>query len=101
MSRQLDVQREQRERTRQNELVKALEYDFQGVLAASGLNLVGLAISLGQFDCLLTIKVEFDGCRQVSFASADTIMNCLIKGYRMAYSDSLRWQEDKYFKPST
>lgn len=96
MTRQLDVEREQREATRRDNLVRALEFGIVGALANQGFTMRGLAIKYDQLDCLLTLKAERDGKVFVCFVGSDTMMNCLLKGEAQCLGNSLKWRRDKY-----
>lgn len=96
MTRQLDVQREERETKRRDTLVRALEFGIVGALANQGWTTRGFGIKLNELDCLLTIRVERDGAWYRSFVGSDTIMNCFIKAERQALGNTLSWGKDKY-----
>jgi len=98
MTRQLDVQREQRETARRDTLVRALEFGIAGALAHQGATLLGFALKYSEFDQLLTLKADFEGKAHVSFVSSDTMMNCFIKAERQALGNNLDWRPDKYAK---
>lgn len=98
MSRQNDVGGEEREKSRRLALVKALEYNLVAALHNQGADLLGFAIRYEEFSCLMTLKVDINGVRCVSFVGSDTIMNCLLKADSEAAGNRLRWRPDKYQK---
>jgi len=97
MSRQLDIQQEERETARRNELIKVMEFGLAGVLETQGMEFRGFAITYDPFSCLMVVKTELEGNRKVAFVYSDTMVNCLLKGYRMACSHALKWGPDKYY----
>lgn len=96
MSRQLDVEREQRETARRDQLVKALEYGIVGALQTQGMELLGLSIRYDEYACSMTLRGEINGQRRVAFLNADTLMNCILSAYTMASHGRLKWGRDKY-----
>lgn len=98
MSRQLELEREQRETLRRDELVKCLEFGLVGALSVQGIDLLGLAIKYDPYNCLMTLRADRNGDKIVSFVGSDTIINCLLKGQSEALRQGLRWTADKYAK---
>ena len=96
MSRQNDVDGEEREKARRIALVKALEFNLVDALHNQGATLLGFAIRYDEFSCLLTLKVDINGVKCVSFVGSDTIMNCLLKADAEAAGNRLKWRADKY-----
>ncbi len=96
MSRQLESKGEQREKARQDALVRALEFSLVDELRTQGIELCGFAIKYQPFQCLLTLKADVSGVRSVSFVASDSMMNSIVKASSMAYHESLKWQKDKY-----
>lgn len=96
MSRQLEAASEERERRRVEALIKALEFGINNAISNQGAALKGIAIRYSEFDCLLTIKADFNGTRHIAFIGSDSMMNCLIKCDRAAVENNLRWKKDKY-----
>lgn len=98
MSRQLDLVREKRETKRRDALVKALEFDLAGSLEMQGIQLIGFAIKFDAYECLMTLKADIGGARQVAFIGSDSVMNAILKAVSAAKNDRLRWREDVYAK---
>lgn len=96
MTRQHDIKAEERESARITQLVKALEFELVGALESQGMELRGFAVRYDAFNCLMTIKVDFQGDRKVAFVGSDTIMNCIIKASNDASYHRLKWSLDKY-----
>jgi hypothetical protein len=101
MSRQLDIKREQRETAKRDALVRALDYSLQGNLESQGIELVGWAVKYDAFNCLMTIKADIAGSRQIAFVGSDNIINCILKADGAARRNDLSWREDKYHKKHT
>lgn len=96
MSRQIDLKRELRETARRDALVKALDFELAGTLDTQGITLLGFAVKYDAWECLLTLKADIGGERNVSFVGSDTVMNCILKSVIYARQDRLRWKLDAY-----
>ena len=96
MSRQLEFEVERRESKKRDALVKALEFGFVGALEAQGVTLLGLAFKFDGYDCLMTVKADVGGVRQVAFVGSDTIINCILKAEGAALNQGLRWRVDRF-----
>lgn len=96
MTRQTDLQKEVRETARRDALVKVLEFGLVGALTSQGVTMLGFAIRYEDFDCLMTIRAEINGVRQVAFVGSDTMMNCILKSGSEANRLALKWRPDKY-----
>lgn len=96
MSRQLDLARETKERERRDTLVKAIEYGLVGALQSQGMTFRGFSIRYRDFDCFMVVKAEIDERWLVAYVATDSIMNCLLKSYQEARSETLHWARDKY-----
>lgn len=96
MSRQLDLKKEERERGKRDALVAALEYGLVGALQNQGIEMLGWAVKYDAFNCLMTIKSDIAGKRQVCFVGSDSVINCILKAYSEASRASLVWRPDKY-----
>jgi hypothetical protein len=101
VTRQLDVLREQRETTRRDALVRALEFGLVGALANQGWTVRGFGIKISDLDCLMTIRVERDGKWFRSFVATDSMITCFLKAERQALGNTLVWGRDKYQKGQT
>lgn len=101
MSRQLDLEHEVRESARRDQLVQALEYGIVGALESQGIQLLGIAIKYDAFNCLLTLKADIAGERQIAFVGSDSIMNCFLKTQSEARRHALAWRPDKYHVKAT
>lgn len=96
MSRLNDLNGEERETARRVALIKALEFNLVDALHNQGATLLGFAIRYDEFSCLMTLKVDINGVKCVSFIGSDTIMNCLLKADSEAAGNRLKWRADKY-----
>lgn len=96
MTRQFDVEVEERESRRQLALLKALEFELVGAIEVMGGTMRGFAIKYNEWESLLTYKAVFEGRAMVAFVGADTPMNCIVKAAAMAKNNSLRWKDDIY-----
>lgn len=96
MSRQLDQVREQRETKRRDTLVKCLEYELPGVLEMQGITLIGFAVKFDAYECLMTIKADVGGERNVAFVGGSSIIDCILKSVQAAKAERLRWRKDVY-----
>ena len=98
MTRQLDIEVEQRETSRRDTLIKALEYGIVGALQGQGIELSGLAFRYGEFSCFLTVKAVVDERGIVAFVASDTLMNCILRCQQEASHGTLKWSKDKWYK---
>ncbi len=98
MSRQLDAKQEERTARRHDALIRALDFELAGVLGNNGVELLGLALKWDAWDCLMTLKGESDGQRQVCFVGSDSPINCIVKAVNDAKRGTLRWKEDTWIE---
>lgn len=96
MTRQLEVVQEERELKRQSALVRALEFELPGILEMQGITLLGFAVKWDAYDCLLTLKADFGGKRQVAFCGGSSVVDSILKAVSAAKGERLRWKVDKY-----
>lgn len=96
MTRQLDVQQELRETARRDTLVKAIEFGIAGALESQGMTFRGFSITYRDFDCFMVVRARVDDRWLVAYVASDTIMNCLLRSYQDARSETLSWCKDKY-----
>lgn len=96
MTRQLEQLREDRETKRRDALVQALEFGLAGTLETQGITLLGFALKYDAFECLMTLKVEVGGDRQVAFIGTSSPIDCILRAVQAAQSDRLRWRKDRY-----
>ena len=96
MSRQKEIDGEERAAARRIALVKALEYNLVDALHNQGATLLGFAMRYDEFSCLMTLKVDINGVKCVSFVGSDSIMNCILKADGEAAGNRLKWKADKY-----
>lgn len=96
MTRELDQEQELLEIARREQLVKALEYGIVGALENQGIQLLGFSMKYDAFNCLLTIRADVGGERQVCFVGSDSLMNCFIKAQAEGLNGRLLWRRDKY-----
>lgn len=101
MSRLLEVTLEEKETRRRDAFVRALDFELPGLLETQGVTLLGFAVKFDAFECLMTLKADIGGDRQVSFVGAGTIIDCVLKATTAARNDRLRWREDIYLNPQT
>lgn len=96
MTRHLDVKQEQRESARQLALVKAIEFELVGSIESQGAQLRGFSMKYVPFNCLLTLRADFQGRWHVAHVASETIPGCFIKASTAARNNALRWSVDKY-----
>lgn len=89
---------EQKQERQANELFKALDYGLVGAIGHLGGKLLGFSMRVEEWECLLTLRVEFDYGRKVCFVASSDIQNTLRKAYREARDNKLKWREDRYGK---
>lgn len=96
MSRQLEQVQEQRETKRRVALVRALEFELPGVLEVKGITMLGFAMNYDAYECLMVIKADVGGEKQVAFVGAGSPIDCILKSVQAAKADRLRWSKDKW-----
>lgn len=98
MSRQLEIQTEERARVKSEKLVKVLDFALVGALENQGIELLGFAFKYDAYNSLMTIKAVVGGVQSVAFVGSDTLINCILKSESEAANGRLKWREDKYAK---
>lgn len=96
MGRQLDAAREARQAKRDSAVLLAVGGGLEMALARSDAEFTGLNISFKGDSAMGVVKAFVGGCHQVAFVGADDIEGVLIKAYREANAEKLRWREDKF-----
>lgn len=66
------------------------------MLDVQGIQLQGFAVKWDAYDCLLTLKVDIGGVRNVGFIGGGSVVDCIIKAVSAARADRVRWRVDKY-----
>lgn len=98
MSRQLEQHLEEGRARRDKAIIEAVEFGLADAVARSGAEYYGFAARCTASDCLLVIKGNLAGRRQVAFVGASDLGGALIKAVRLGKSDKLSWRPDKYGK---
>lgn len=96
MTRQLEQVREDRQKKSDMAVLLAIDGGLTADVGRSGAVLSGFSVRLDGGDCLLTLRAELAGRRQISFVGAETLTAALIKVCREARRDRLVWRADKY-----
>lgn len=96
MTRQLDLEKEVRESKRRDALIRALDYGIVGALENQGIELIGISIKHDAFNCLLTLRADIGGSRQVCFVGSDSIVNCFLKAESDASRNELKWRSCRF-----
>lgn len=96
MSRQLDAAHEDRVSRRHEALVRALEFELDKVLSATGKKLLGFSMRIQEWDCLMTLRAEEAGEQRVAFVGAEDVVGAITKAVRVARAGKLKWKEDKW-----
>lgn len=96
MSRQLEMLAEERTTKRHKALVKAVEFEMVGSLAAAGATMTGFSVRLDEYECLLTVRAVIDEKASVAFIGAEDLVGAILKLVKAAQRDKLVWREDKY-----
>lgn len=98
MTRQLDLVREERTARRHDALIRALEFELEGVVASAGGHLTGFSIKIEEYSILLTLRAVFNDTPMYTHTGADSIASVLCKSVSEVRNDRLRWKRDKYVK---
>lgn len=96
MSRQLEAHMEERGRRRATAILAAVEYDLAAAVRHAGAVFYGFAARCEPGECLLVIKGDLAGKRQVAFVGAEDLGGALIKAVRLGKTDKLNWKVDRY-----
>ena len=64
---------------RATRLLHALDGRLVAAIAKNGGELVGLTLKFTDWDCLMVLKAEFPGGRQVAFCGGESIVGCALK----------------------
>lgn len=96
MTRQHDLDLEERRSTQANELFYACELGLETAIRESGWQLLGFSVKYGGADVLLTLRLVVDGDRHISFVGGETLASALRKAWRLAKASKLKTREDQY-----
>ena len=96
MSRQLEAAQEARVDKRNNQLVRALEYELSGVLEIQRMTLLGFSLKIESYECLMTLRVVSGDSYMVGFVGSDTAANCIVKAVSAVRNGKVPFQADKY-----
>jgi hypothetical protein len=98
MSRQLEQQQEERTQVRHSALIRAMEFELQGVVAAAGGHLTGFSIKIEEYSVLMTLRGVFSDTPMIAFVGADTMPTAICKSVSEVRNNQLSWRKDKYNK---
>ncbi|MCK5292970.1 MAG: hypothetical protein KAR39_13250, partial [Thermoplasmata archaeon] len=84
MTRQLEMEHEQKLARRLKKVGQTMEFGLAGSLAHAGAELVGFSVKYSEADCLLTLRVVLAGRPQVAFVGAGDLSTCFLKAAEMA-----------------
>lgn len=96
MSRQLEAALEIRQAKRAKKIVRVVEFELEGALASQGAALVGLSAKFDGGDCLITLRAELDGRRQIAFVGGGDFGSALIKCVTAAQRGQLSWRDCRF-----
>jgi hypothetical protein len=96
VSRQLQQKQEEALARRNKQILLSIEGGLSDALARAGAVLLGFSVKHGDLDCLITLRVELAGRRQIAYVGSSTLGDCLVKAMREARSDKLRWKDDRF-----
>jgi hypothetical protein len=87
---------EDRTQRRHLAIVMAVEYELEEAVDRQGGVLVGFSVKYGGSDCLLVLRVVFEGELKVAFMGGEDLGSALIKAVREVQGGKARWRDDKY-----
>lgn len=96
MTRQLDLEQEERQARRSQAIIRAIEFELEGTLASKGAHLHGFSMKIDEYECLLTLRAVIDDVACISWVGADTVGGALIKAVGLGRNDRLKWKEDSF-----
>lgn len=98
MTRQLEADRERRQRKLDALTLRACNGALFGAVERSGGELLGFSVRMTEFDVLLTLKAEFPAGRQVCFVGGEDLSGVLRRAVKEGNQDALQWRVDKWAK---
>lgn len=99
MSRQLEQRTEERQSRRERQIVRAIEFELEKAVGATGRLLTGFSAKGISGDCLLVLRAEADGHAEVAFVGGEDLGAALAKAVREGFRNGLRWRPDRYAGP--
>lgn len=78
------------------EILSAVEFELAGSVAHAGGVLTGFSVKYSDSDCLLTLRAEYGSNPMICFVGCPDLGSCFRKAVTAAYSDELKWREDKW-----
>lgn len=96
MSRQLEQADEERYAIRRAAIMQAVEGGLESAITHSGAVFIGFTVKITPVECLLVLKGNLAGRRQVAFVGSDNLGSALIKASKLGYMDKLLWRQDRY-----
>ena len=96
MSRQHDAEHEAKQARRWQKVGRLADYGLSEALGRAGATLLGFSAKMDDGDCLLTLRVEMAGRRQIAFVGSETLGGAMIKASKEAGQDALTFKDDKW-----
>jgi len=96
MTSQGEVDYEVERQKKATRLLRVCDGGFAGKIRKSGGVLTGFSVKVGDEDYLMTIRAEYDGNKVISWVGASSLQNLLLKAYREAARENLRWKADEW-----
>lgn len=96
MTSAIDTAEEQRRIKRAILVCRVADGGLADAVKQAGGYLQGFSMKLSGADCLMTMRITMPAGPMVSFVGSETIAGCLLKAYREARSDDLKFKPDQW-----
>jgi hypothetical protein len=96
MTSRLEEENAERRSREAKRLQLVCEGGLERVVEGLGARLTGFSCKANESDYLITLRAEFDSGKMISFVGASTLANALLKAYRSAGRNELRWKVDTW-----
>lgn len=98
MSSRLDAEYEEKQARQALRLLRVCSGGLNSAIGRAGGELTGFSAKMSGADVLLTVRAELPGGRKIAFVGGSDLAGALLKAYREASADELRWREDRWKK---
>ena len=99
MTRQNDLETEARTTRRHSNCIRALEFELEGAVQATGALLLGFSVKIGAEDYLVTLRVIEEDVHYYGFISGHSLPAAIVNCVTAVRRDSVKWRVDSFRKP--
>jgi hypothetical protein len=69
---------------------------LNSAISRAGGTLLGISVKWSEYDVLITVRALMPAGRVICFVGSETLAGALLKAYREAGQDLLKWRPDRY-----